>query len=120
MTVGDPALAEFEKVKKINNQLAIDHYTGMLKKNPKDAETYAKRGKAYAALRDYASATKDYNKAIELDPKTTEAYVGRAVSRYMEKNYDGSWEDVHKAESLGGEFWPAFMDGLKANSKRDK
>lgn len=120
MTVGNTALAEFEKVKKINNELAIDHYTGLLKKNPKDALTYAKRGKAYAALRDYKSAAKDYDRAIALDPKTADAYVGRAVARYMEKDYKGSWEDVHKAESLGGEFWPAFMDGLKASSGRDK
>lgn len=119
-TPGDRALAEFEKVKKINNELSIQHFTGQLLKTPNDASLYAKRGKAYSALRDYANAMKDYDKAIALDEKNTDAYVNRAVARFMLKDYDGSWEDVHKAESLGGKFWPAFTDALKESSKRKK
>ena len=117
---GERALAEFERVKKINSELEIEHFTGLIKKDPKDAAAYAKRGKAYSALRDYTSALKDYEQAIQLDPKHTDAYIGRAVARFMQKDYDGSWQDVHKVESLGGEFWPSFMDALKKSSGREK
>ncbi len=113
-------LTDFEKVKKINNELAIKHFTGLIEKNPKEALNYAKRGKAYSGNKDYEKAGKDYDTAIKLDPKLTEAYVGRAVVRLMEKDYNRCWEDVHKAESLGGQFWPSFTDALKAGSGRDK
>jgi tetratricopeptide (TPR) repeat protein len=116
----NPALAEFERVNRINNEMAVKHFTGLIEKSPKDASLYSKRGKAYSGLRDYANATKDYSQAISLDAKLTDAYMGRAVARYMQKDYNGSWDDVHKVESLGGKFWPSFLDALKAASKRDK
>lgn len=115
----DP-LAEFEKVKKINNDLAIQHFTGLIEANPKEADNYVKRGKAFSGNREFDKAENDYNKAIKLDPKLAEAYVGRAVLRLLTKEYGRCWEDVHKAESLGGEFWPSFMDALKKGSGRGK
>jgi tetratricopeptide (TPR) repeat protein len=115
----DP-LAELKKVQKINNDLAIKHFTDLIQKNPKETVNYARRGKAYSGNKDYEKAIKDYDQAILLDPKLAESYVGRAVVRLMEKNYDGCWEDVHKAESLNGKFWPSFMEALKSGSGRDK
>ena len=109
----NPALVEFERVKKLNNDANIAHFGAVLKKNPKDADAYAKRGKAY-------SGNKDYDKAVKLDPKIPDAYIGRAVVYLMRKDYGKSWENVHKAESLGGKFWPAFTDALKKSSGRDK
>lgn len=114
------SLRELERVQRTNNELAVRHFTGLVTKNPKDALSHARRGKAYSGLKDYDKALADYDKAIALDPKLPDAYIGRAVVHYVKKDYDKSWEDVHKAESLGGEFWPSFMDGLKASSKRDK
>ena len=114
----DPALVEFERVKKINNDLAITHFTAVLKKDPKDTQAYLKRGKAYKDNRDYERALPDLDKALSLDPKLTDAYVGRAVCHLMRSETDKAWEDVHKAEALGGQFWPAFMDALKEKSGR--
>ena len=116
----NPALAEFEKVKKLNNDAAIRQFTSALQKNPKDASAYAKRGKAYSGNKDYDKAMADYGKAIALDPKSADAYVGQAVIYLMKKDFDKSWENVHKAEAFGGKFWPSFMDALKSGSKRDK
>jgi len=113
-------LAELEKIKKINNDLAIKHFTELIQKNPKEALNYSKRGKAYSGNKDYEKAVEDYEKAMSLDPKLSDPYIGRAVVRLMKKDYDPCWEDVHKAESLGGKFWPSFMDALKAGSGRDK
>ena len=117
---GDRALLDLQRVQKLNNELAVKHFTEVIQKTPKDASAYQKRGKAYSALKDYKSAMQDYNKALEIDPNLADAYVGRAVIRYMQNDYDGSWQDVHKAESLGGKFWPSFMEALKTSSKRDK
>ena len=116
----DPALVEFEKVKKLNNDAAIRHFTAVLQKNPKTADALAKRGKAYSGNKDYEKAMADYNKAIQLDAKIADAYVGRAVIYLMKKDYNKCWKDVHQAESLGGKFWPAFTETLKAGSGRDK
>ena len=115
-----PALVEFEKVKRLNNDAAIRQFTSVIQKNPKDASAYAKRGKAHSGNKDYDKAMVDYDKAIQLDPKIADAYVGRAVVYLMKKDFDKSWENVHKAEALGGEFWPAFTDALKSGSGRDK
>ena len=117
---GDRALLDFQKVQKLNNELAVKHFTEVIQKTPKDASAYQKRGKAHSALKDYKSAMQDYDKALEIDPNLTDAHVGRAVVRYMQNDDDGSWQDVHKAESLGGKFWPSFMEALKTRSKRDK
>ena len=90
MQANNNPLAELERVQKINNELAVQHFTGLIKKNARDANAYAKRGKAYAGLKDYSKAMKDYDKAIELDAKRTEAYIGRAVARFMQKDFNGS------------------------------
>ena len=116
----DTALAEFERIQRLNNEAAITYWNSVLQKNPKDANAYAKRGKALGANKDYDKALIDYNRAIELDPKTADAYVGRAVARFFKGDYAKSWEDVHQAEGLGGKFWPSFMDALKVKSGRDK
>ncbi len=116
--LGSSALADVERVQKTNNQLAIDHFSNLIQKDPKEASSYAHRGNAFAGLKKYDEALKDYEKAIELDPKLAQAYIGRAVVRYTRNDYDGSWKDVHKAESLGGEFWPSFMEALKDSSGR--
>ena len=111
---------ELQKIQKLNNDQAILFFTDQIKKNPKDAVAYAKRGKAYGANKDYNQALIDYDKALKLDPKLADPYVGRAVAYLMKKDYDKSWENVHKAESLGGKFWPAFTNALKESSGREK
>lgn len=115
---GSSALAEVERVQRTNNQLALDHFTKLIQKDPKDALSYARRGKAYAGLKKYDLAMADYDKAIGLDEKLAEAHIHRAVARYVQKDYDGSWQDVHRAQALGGEFWPSFMEALKESSGR--
>ena len=118
--LGSSALADVEHVQKTNNQLAIDHFTKLIQKDPKDSLSYARRGKAHAGLKNYEKAMLDYNKAIQLDPKLAEAYVGRAVAYFVQKDYENSWKDVHQAQSLGGEFWPSFMEALKSQSGRNE
>ena len=114
------ALADVERVQKTNNTLAVEHFTKLIAKDPKDALSYSRRGKAYAGLKKHEEAMKDYDQAVRLKPDLAEAYVNRAVARFVLKDYDKSWEDVHKARSLGGEFWPSFEEGLKTASGRNE
>jgi tetratricopeptide (TPR) repeat protein len=116
----DPALAEFERVKKINNELAIAHFNAVIQKDPKDVQAYLSRGRAYKENRDYDKALADYDQALALDPKLADAYIGKAVCHFFRNETDKAWESVHKAESLGGKLWPAFMDALKQRSGRQK
>ncbi len=116
----DSTLADFQKVQKLNNDQAVRFFTSQINKSPKDAVAYARRGKAYAANKDYQQALTDYNKALQFDPKLADIYVGRAVIYLMQKEYDKSWQDVHKAESLGAKFWPTFTEALKKGSGREK
>jgi Flp pilus assembly protein TadD len=116
----DPALAEFERVKKTNNDLAIAHFSALIQKNPKDVQAYLKRGKAYKDNRDYDRALLDFDQALALDPKLPEAYTGKAVCHFFRNEMDQAWESVHKVESLGGTLWPAFMEALKTRSGRQK
>jgi cytochrome c-type biogenesis protein CcmH/NrfG len=117
---GQRALAELERVQKMNQEAAVVQYSSRIKQDPGDTEAYVKRGKAYSGLRNYPAARKDYDEAIRLDPKRADAYAGRALLRFLEKDYDGSWKDVHKAQSLGGEVRPPFLEALKKMSGRDK
>ena len=119
-TGANSALAQLEKVNRLNNDMAIKYFTDILQKNPKDASAYSKRGKAYSGNKEYDKAIGDYGMVIQLDPKAAEAYTGRAVAYFFKNDYDKSWEDVHKAEELGGQFWPSFKEALKSSSKRDK
>ena len=121
-TVGVPPdpNAELRKIQKLNNDQAILFFTAKIKKTPKDATLYAKRGKAYAENGNYEHALPDYDKALALDPKQPNVYVGRAIIYLQNKDYDQCWKDVHMAESQGGQFWPSFMEALKKGSGREK
>jgi len=56
---------------------------------------YNNRGSAKIELKDYKSAIKDFNKAIELDPNNATAYCNRATLRRDLKDYKGAIEDIN-------------------------
>jgi tetratricopeptide (TPR) repeat protein len=47
----------------------IDDYSKRIKKNPKDATLYFRRGEAYSAIGEHIKARQDRKKAVELDPE---------------------------------------------------
>ena len=57
---------------------AILSFSRALRRDPKDALAYLKRGTAYAALDEDKDALADFSKVIELEPKNTKAYLYRA------------------------------------------
>lgn len=58
---------------------AIKAYTCAIDLDPDYADTYAKRGYAYAALLDSEAALADYDKALELDESLIAAYNNRGT-----------------------------------------
>ncbi len=112
------AVTDVQALQRRNNEVAMNHFTRLIAKDPKDAASYLGRGKAYSGLKDYKKALVDLDKAIELDPQEIEGYRARAVVKLAKKDYDGSWKDVHTVESLGGVMWPSFSEALKESSGR--
>ena len=47
---------------------AVEDFTVVIKKNPKNAHAYFRRGFSNKALKKYAEAAEDFEKAKELDP----------------------------------------------------
>jgi tetratricopeptide (TPR) repeat protein len=79
-----------------------------LKLNPSDAQAYNKRGSAYHDTGDFASAIRDFNKAIELLPTYVEAYYNRGLTYYDKGNTDIAIKDFNKALEINPRFSWAY------------
>jgi tetratricopeptide (TPR) repeat protein len=83
-----------------NYQDALDAYNQAIEQNP-TYRNYHGRGRAYAGLKKYREAVKDFNKVIELNPGFPDAYFqkGKAL-RKMGRKRKGL-KNIKKAASLG-------------------
>ena len=108
-----PAISDYLKLmeldtdlaREINNtdvlQGAVEHYSRIIKANPKDAMAYLRRGIAYhGQIQERKKAPSDYSKAIELAPKLVQAYRLRAEVRRSLDEYEGAIRDCDKAIEL--------------------
>lgn len=59
----------------------IDHYTQLLKQNPRNVAILIKRGDLYFKLHQFDQAIFDYSDAIKLDPHADKAFFGRGLAR---------------------------------------
>ena len=88
----------------------IRDFTDDIRRNPKDSESYRRRGYAEYEKEDFDPAIADFNRAIELDPKNHFAYWNRAwvhvaywnrAGAHAEKEeYDAAVKDMQKAIQL--------------------
>lgn len=78
---------------------AIEEFTKAIAIDPDSAEAYYSRGLAYIMIEDYASAVKDYDKAIELDPSAV-AYNNRCWSYYKMGEYEQALPDCERSLQL--------------------
>ncbi len=77
-------------------------------------------GVVYAAKKDYDTAIRDYNKAIELDPNYAAAFCNRGIAYYNKKNYDTAIRDYDKAIEIDPNFAEAFYNrGLAYYNKKN-
>jgi tetratricopeptide (TPR) repeat protein len=71
----------------------ILRFTGAIRINPNDAESYNNRGAAYAGKGDYDRAIEDYTQALRLNPNNDNAYFNRGAAWYYKKDYArADWE----------------------------
>lgn len=80
---------------------AIADYDKLLPSTlPKDYFLYGNRAIAYAGLKDYQSAIRDYSEALKLAPKNVSLYLGRGFCQGELGRYDAAIEDCKKATGL--------------------
>lgn len=58
----------------------INHYTQLLKQNPRNVAILIKRGDLYFKLHQFDQAIFDYSDAIKIDPHADKAYFGRGLA----------------------------------------
>jgi tetratricopeptide (TPR) repeat protein len=68
-------------------------YGDVLDKYPNLALAYDNRGSARAALKDYAGALADYDRALEISPDLASAYANRGYVYQKMGNYEKALED---------------------------
>src|SRR6476660_1188112 len=82
---------------------AIDLCTRMIRANPRQADTYLYRGRAYHCRNepgDLNRAIEDFTESIQLAPQDPEAYYSRALAYRDQGNSKQSTEDQQAARQL--------------------
>jgi tetratricopeptide (TPR) repeat protein len=79
---------------------ALSQIDQALAMNPKDAETYTRRGGIYTLQKQYDKALENFNRAIDLDPRSAKAYYNRALVYYYQGKYDQALADLNKTIEL--------------------
>jgi tetratricopeptide (TPR) repeat protein len=63
-----------------NVDRAIEACSALIRRNPRDAQSYAQRGLAYTGKEDFDRSITDYNEAIALKPGEAAFYLGRCAA----------------------------------------
>jgi tetratricopeptide (TPR) repeat protein len=74
---------------------AVEHFSQVLAKDPKNTHALTARGVALSMGKDPDKAVADFDRAIELDPKATLAYYHRANLAYGKAQYDKALADYN-------------------------
>jgi PQQ-dependent catabolism-associated CXXCW motif protein len=106
---------------------AVEDFTRAISINPRYAEAYLQRGRAYLSKEDYSLAMVDLAKAAELDPqkkaevdailrdpKIANGYVVRGRAFYDKKKYDSAIEEFDKAVAIAPENAAAYYNRGRA------
>lgn len=98
-----------------------EDYGKLLELQP-DALFYNRRGLVYEEKKDFASAVKEFNKAIELNPKWAIPYNNRGYAYLNQKQYAQAQEDFETAIKLDGSMPTPYINlaGLAWQQKKDK
>ncbi len=76
---------------------AIELYTQIIAKDPKNAEAYNWRGHAYYQLSELDKALADFNKAIEIAPTYADAYNNKGLIELRRDQYQAATQSFAKA-----------------------
>ena len=110
-----------DKIEEIYDDFKIDQAAEAVKKNPKDAKAHFFLGVAYEKKRDYNSAIKHFDKAIEIDPRAA-YYLNRGAAYKAQFNYDKAIADYKKALEVDPKFSIAYshLGNIFYTDKKDK
>ena len=67
------------------------------------AQEYEMRGRCFAELKDFSSAIRDYNKAIDIKPNFSLAYFNRGIAYVRIEKFNDAIQDYKNALELNGE-----------------
>jgi tetratricopeptide (TPR) repeat protein len=76
---------------------AVEYFTDILRKNPKDAAAYFVRANIRNAQGEFAKAVADYTEAIKLEPRDGAAYNGRGYAHQRLGEFDKAVADFNEA-----------------------
>lgn len=76
---------------------ALDYYSAALKKDPKDAQIWNKRGITELLLQRYKESRKDFERATHLERKFADAYNNLGVIFYLQKKYGNAVKQYETA-----------------------
>ncbi|MFH1321423.1 MAG: tetratricopeptide repeat protein [Bacteroidota bacterium] len=88
----------FNRIKIWRNSLVL--WTDVIEKHPDDKTGYFNRGSAYADLRNFHEAIKDFSKVIEIDPDYSPAYYNRGNVKAVLQYYEEAKRDFGTAIQL--------------------
>jgi len=93
-------LLGLDKAKENKFNLAIDHFTKAIAKEPNSSEFFGQRSICYMNLEQFELSMFDMNKAIELDPKYAYRYTCRAFLKTRLGDLKGALIDYEKSIEL--------------------
>ncbi|MGH1349814.1 MAG: tetratricopeptide repeat protein [Methyloligellaceae bacterium] len=93
----------------LGNKGNIASLTQVIKKNPEDPNALNLRGTAYAQIKQYDEAFKDFNAAIAINPNYYQAYNNRALLYYKTRKYDRAMSDYNEAIRLAPKYHLAYI-----------
>ncbi|MBW4686934.1 MAG: trypsin-like peptidase domain-containing protein [Komarekiella atlantica HA4396-MV6] len=85
------------QVRKGNYRRAIEYYNQAIRLEPRNANIYANRARAYISLKDYQGGLEDYNQAIQINPNFSGVYYSRATVYQLLKNKNKALQDYNSA-----------------------
>ena len=97
----------WSKITEIFNDFVVSYNIALT------ADQYKKRGDLKSKKRDYPSAIKDYDRAIESDPDYIDAYIARAEAKDSLRDYNSAKADFEKAlklEPYNAKYYAKFGD----------
>jgi tetratricopeptide (TPR) repeat protein len=86
----------------------------MLAIRPNASETYLRRGRLHAAMKDHDKAIADFTKALELIPDDLEALFHRSLAHYAKGEYAEADRDLERIERLGVAVPPGLLQAVGA------
>jgi len=97
---------------------AIDYFSGLIRKDPKDGAAYFVRGNILSEQGDFARAIADYTEAIKLDPKDSAAHNGRGYAWRQQGELDKAIADFSAALKIDAKnTWALNNRGIALQEK---